>query len=434
MIRSSDKMEHRKIYRSIIKILIVPAVIIIFFQACSKEDINETLLVNNEIYKVMKSLYLWYEYLPDVDPGNFDDPYEFMEYLRYKQLDRWSLVMDKEEYNQYFEEGEMIGHGMLLGEDSTGRIRICFVYRSTQAFNEGVRRSWIVEAINDVAVTPDNFSELIGPKEAGINNKFSFINAEGEPVTLNLTKEILDITPVLHQEILNINNKLIGYIVFQDFIDAALPEIDDAFTEFRNSNIDELIIDLRYNGGGSLSVAEYIAGWIAGTTSSDKAFIKLLFNDKHPELDTIVNVPYKENGFDLDRIFFIGTNSTASASELLINGLEPLMDVSLIGDNTYGKPVGMLAMPFINYDYVILPVCFRFTNANDEGDFYDGLVPDSYADDDITKDFGDPEEECLEATLNYIETGTPSVFHLKTTGKTYILPGGSPLDQFLKAY
>ena len=427
-------MEHRKIYRSIIKILIVPAVIIIFFQACSKEDINETLLVNNEIYKVMKSLYLWYEYLPDVDPGNFDDPYEFMEYLRYKQLDRWSLVMDKEEYNQYFEEGEMIGHGMLLGEDSTGRIRICFVYRSTQAFNEGVRRSWIVEAINDVAVTPDNFSELIGPKEAGINNKFSFINAEGEPVTLNLTKEILDITPVLHQEILNINNKLIGYIVFQDFIDAALPEIDDAFTEFRNSNIDELIIDLRYNGGGSLSVAEYIAGWIAGTTSSDKAFIKLLFNDKHPELDTIVNVPYKENGFDLDRIFFIGTNSTASASELLINGLEPLMDVSLIGDNTYGKPVGMLAMPFINYDYVILPVCFRFTNANDEGDFYDGLVPDSYADDDITKDFGDPEEECLEATLNYIETGTPSVFHLKTTGKTYILPGGSPLDQFLKAY
>jgi carboxyl-terminal processing protease len=434
MIRKCDIMGNIKIYRSIIKILLVPAVMVIFFQACSKEDINETLLVNNEIYKVMKSLYLWYEYLPDADPGNFDDPYEFMEYLRYKPLDRWSLVMDKEEYNQYFEEGEMIGHGMLLGEDSTGRIRICFVYRSTQAFEEGVRRSWIVEAINDVAVTRDNFSELIGPKEAGIKNKFSFINTDGEPVTLNLTKEILDITPVLHQEILNVNNKLIGYMVFQDFIDAALPEIEDAFTEFRNSNIDELIIDLRYNGGGSLSVAEYIASWIAGTSSSDKAFIKLLYNNKHPELDTIVNVPYKENGFDLERIFFIGTNSTASASELLINGLDPLLDVSLIGDNTYGKPVGMLALPFINYDYVVLPVCFRFTNANDEGDFYDGLVPDSYADDDLTKDFGDPEEDCLEATLNYIETGTPSVFHLKTTGREYILLDRSPLSQFLKAY
>jgi carboxyl-terminal processing protease len=434
MIRRRDIMRSCKLHYRIIKFLLVPAVLIFFYQSCKKDDFNEIDLVNGEIYRVMKNLYLWYENLPDVDPGNFDDPYEFMDYLRYKPLDRWSIVMDKQEFNQYFEEGEMIGHGILLGEDSTGRIRICFVYRSTQAFDEGVKRSWIVDSINDVAVTIDNFSDLIGPKEAGITNKFAFVNDKGEPVTLNLTKEVLDITPVLHQEIISANDKLVGYMVFQDFIDAALPEIDDAFTEFRNGNIDELIIDLRYNGGGSLSVAEYLAGWIAGTTYSDKTFIKLLYNNKHPELDTVVNVPYNENGFDLNRIFFIASGSTASASELLINGLDPLMDVSLIGDNTYGKPVGMLALPFINYDYVVLPVCFRFTNANDEGDFYDGLVPDSYSDDDLTKDFGDPEEDCLEATLNYIETGIPSVTHLKTTGATRVLLGGSPLNQFLKAY
>ena len=382
----------------------------------------------------MQDLYLWYEYLPDADVSNFDNPYELMDYLRYKPLDQWSVVLSKEEYNLYFEEGEMIGHGLLLGPDSAGRIRICFVYTSTQAFEEGVRRSWIVEKINDVTVTQDNFSELIGPKEIGIRNKFAFINTGGEPVTLYLTKEVLDITPVLHHEIIDTNNKLIGYMVFQDFIEAAISEIDYAFTEFKNNNIDELIIDLRYNAGGSLSVAEYLAGWIAGNNNSDEVFIKLIYNNKHHELDTAINVPFNENGLNLERIFFIGTNLTASASELLINGLSPFMDVSLIGDNTYGKPVGMWAIPFINYDYVVLPVCFKYTNGNDEGDFYDGLVPDFYSEDDITKDFGDPGEDCLEETLSYIETGVPSAMRKKSTGRPYLLETDRPINKFLRAY
>jgi carboxyl-terminal processing protease len=434
MLRICDNIKIFKIYYRFIKSLLMPFAFIILIQACTKVDINDSYLVNREIYNLMQDLYLWYEYLPDVDVGSFDNPYELMDYLRHDPPDQWSVVLPKEEYNRYFEEGEMIGHGILLGEDSTGRIRICFVYRSTQAFEEGVRRSWIVDSINDVAVTRDNFSELIGPKEIGIRNKFTFINADGEPVTLYLVKELLDITPVLYYDIIHANNKLFGYMVFQDFIETAISEIDDAFTEFKNNSIDELIIDLRYNSGGSLSVAEYLAGWIAGSSNSDKAFIKLLYNNKHHELDTVVNVPFKENGLYLERIFFIGTNSTASASELLINGLSPFMGVSLIGDNTYGKPVGMLAIPFINYDYVVLPVCFRFTNANDEGDFYDGLVPDSYSDDDITRDFGDPEEDCLEETLNYMETGIPSALHLKSTGRTNLLEPVRPINKFLKAY
>ena len=138
--------------------------------------------------------------------------------------------MPKDEYLLYFEEGEMIGHGLLLGTDSSDRIRVSFVYTSAEAFEQGVRRSWIVDKINDVVVTRDNFSDLIGPAEIGIRNKFDFINNGGEAVSLYLIKETLDITPVLHYEIIARNDKLIGYIVFQDFIDAALSELDNVFT------------------------------------------------------------------------------------------------------------------------------------------------------------------------------------------------------------
>ena len=412
----------------------LPAVVLFFFNSCSKNDISEEFIVNNEIYKLMRDIYLWYEYVPDADAGSFETPYELMDYLKYKPLDKWSYVIPKDEYLQYFEEGEMIGHGLLLGTDSTDRIRICFVYTSTEAFNQGIRRGWIVNKINDVNITSDNLEEIIGPREIGIRNKFEFIDSEGKYITLYLIKEALDITPVLYHEIITSYNKLVGYIVFQDFIDAAISEIENVFTEFKNNNIDELIIDLRYNSGGSVSVAEFLAGWIAGNKYSGSAFVKFQHNNKYTDLDTVINLPYNEKGLDLGRIFFIGTNSTASASELLINGIEPYMEVILVGNNTHGKPVGMYAFPFTNYNYVILPVCFRFTNGNDEGDFYDGLVPDSYSQDDITRDFGDPQEDCFKETLNIMETGIPSVSRKKSTRGVYLLEAGRQINKFLRAY
>ncbi len=413
---------------------LLTVIIFLFFHSCSKDDISDEYIVNSEIYRLMRDIYLWYEYVPDVNIGSFETPYELMDYLRYKPLDKWSYVMPKDEYLQYFEQAEMIGHGLLLGADSSGIIRVLLVYTSTDAFEQGVRRGWIVNRINDVVITPDNFSELIGPREIGIRNKFEFINQEGSNLTLYLIKEILDITPVLYHEIISGSNKIIGYLVFQDFITAAISEIDYVFTEFKNNNIDELIIDLRYNSGGSVSVAEHLAGWIAGKQNSDGAFVKFLHNNKHTELDTIINIPYNENGLDLERIFFIGTNITASASELLINGLEPYMDVILVGNNTHGKPVGMYALPFTDYNYVVLPVCFKYTNGNNEGDFYNGLVPDSYLEDDATRDFGDPQEDCLEEILNIIETGPPSASRKKSTRDTYLLEPDRKINKFLKAY
>jgi carboxyl-terminal processing protease len=419
-----------KVYRFFVPLLVT----VLLIQSCRKDEENENLALNKEILEIMEEIYLWWEHVPRVDVSIYNSPQDLMYDLRYKPLDRWSVVWTKDEYDQYFKQGEMIGHGFLLGTDNSNRIRVAFVYASTKAYEAGVRRSWIINKLNDVYVNQNNINELLGRKEIGIRNKFEFINPLGETVTIYLTKESLDITAILHYEILNIENMNIGYMVFQDFIETALPDIDETFTTFKNNNIDELIIDLRYNGGGSISVAEYIASWIAGNSMAGEAFIKLLHNAKYVRFDTVINITYNENSLDLDRIFFIGTSATASASELLINGFKPLAGVFLTGDNTYGKPVGMYTFMYSDYNYTVLPVCFRFTNSNDEGDFYDGLIPDSYAEDDLTKDFGDPEEGCLEECLNLIITGIPSSPVQKSTGKEYLIEMESPINAFLRAY
>jgi C-terminal processing protease CtpA/Prc len=255
-------------------------------------------------------------------------------------------------------------------------------------------------------------------------------------VELTLTKSIIAITPVVHQQIIDHGNSRIGYMVFQDFIDTAKVELDEVFNNFISEGVNEVIVDLRYNGGGSIDVAEYFAGWLIGKNHGNQAFVNLRHNGNLQKMDTTMNVPANANGLTLNRIFFIGTRNTASASELLINGVKPYSHSDiLVGDTTHGKPVGMYALQFINYDYVILPVTFKYTNANDEGDFYGGIAPDLRARDDLTRDFGDPQEESLKAILDYIDTGAVQEKSMrKDLEKIRTLGPDKGVRQYLKAY
>jgi len=354
--------------------------------------------------------------------------------LRYLPYDRWSSVISKTEYEQYFEEGKMIGHGFLLSWDGAN-IRVAFVYRSTQAYASGVRRSWIIKKVNGTAVTSANAFDLLGPLEAGVQNTIEFLNKEGQTVTLTLTKEEINITPVLDYQVVSHGDKKIGYLVFQDFIDAANPELDAAFSSFVNAGIDEMVLDMRYNGGGSVDVAEYLASWLIGKDFGGQPLVNFRHNDKYASWDTTINLTSKPGGLSLNRLFFIGTSSTASASELIINGASPYLTTVLAGEATHGKPVGMYAFPFTRFEYVVLPICFKGTNADEEGDFFDGLVPELNASDDLSKDFGDPEEDCLAAILSYIDgEATP----LKRAGAAYyeskLIERDAPIGEFLKAY
>jgi hypothetical protein len=386
---------------------------------------------------MMKEVYLWNDYLPrNVDPADYTTPADFMEALRYDMYDKWSTAMTEEEFNSYFEEGQMVGHGFMVGLDADENFRIVFVYRFTEAAEKGVKRGWIMSEVNGTIVTTANFGTIMGETSVGVTNNIAFINENGQTVNLSLTKEEINLTPVLHYEVLEQGPSKIGYLVFQDFIETANTEIDEVFNAFSTAGIDELIIDMRYNGGGEVTVAEHLAGWIIGKDFSGQPFIYYEHNgvlSKEPySMDTMYTVPAKNNGLSLGRIFFIGTEYTASASELIINGVAPFVTSILAGSPTHGKPVGMYAIPV--EEYVTLPVCFRYSNKNHESNFYNGLQPMLPANDDITRDFGDPDEASLKVVLNYIETGIiPGKSTKSTSFRSQYFTPKSPIGQFLRA-
>ncbi len=402
--------------------------------SCKSDGESDVVIVNRNIKSLMEDNYLWYDHLPDLNPEDFNDPDAFIKALRYPEYDRWSFVITKDEYLQYFVYGEMIGYGFIPSNDAENNIRIALVYPSTDTYAQGVRRGWIIRKINNVTATPDNFNQLIGPTEQGITNEIEFTDNNGNTVTLSLSKEVITLDPVVHSEVIDYNGKKIGYLVFQDFIATANAELDDAFDLFRQEQVNDLIIDLRYNGGGSLDVALYLAGWLRGNADADQDLINFRFNDKHTDMNESAAIPYNENSLDLSRVVFIGTVYTASASELIINSMEPYMDAVLVGTPTDGKPVGMQVYVFRDYNYAVFPVTFAYTNANDEGDFYNGLQPDVLVNDDVTKDFGDESEGMLNAALNYISPGIVAKSTSKSTASPKLVASSESISRLYRAY
>jgi C-terminal processing protease CtpA/Prc len=418
----------------ICRFIVFTAAAVLLLNACKIEKDNTDRLVNKEIYDLMKEYYLWYDYLPTgVDFGDYSDPQQFMEAIRYEEYDKWSYVQTLEEYFQ-FSEGKMYGHGFSFGLDESDNIRIVYVFRNTQIANSGVQRGWIISKVNGTSVNDENIRSLLGESKAGITNNFVFLDENGAPVNLALTKEEIQITPVLHYEVINQGDTKIGYLVFEEFIRPAYPEFEEAFSYFNTQGIDELIVDLRYNGGGFVNVADTLAGWLIGKDHSNQLFTETRYNRKYSQFNETSKVPAISNGVSLSRIFFIGTKYTASASELVINGVSPYVDVIIAGDTTHGKPVGMDGMRVGNY--IAWPVTFSYYNANNQGDFYDGLLPELPAEDDITRNFGDPEESSLKVILDYIGGEvTPMKAERKRGSRLsrLILPD-KPLSPYSKAF
>jgi C-terminal processing protease CtpA/Prc len=180
--------------------------------------------------------------------------------------------------------------------------------------------------------------------------------------------------------------------------------LNDAFAALKTAGANELVLDVRYNGGGLVDVAAHLASLIGGTRTNGQAMLNYVHNDKiGPIRDKTTRFTLLENALNLERLFVIATHGTASASELVPNSLRPFMPVIFIGDTTYGKPVGQYGLRFC--DKILWPVAFSIKNANFEGDYFDGIAPDCQAADDATHQLGDPEEASFAEALTYIRTG-----------------------------
>ncbi|MFN8210726.1 MAG: S41 family peptidase [Bacteroidales bacterium] len=394
-------------------LLIIPLILV----SCKKKDVTPAYttdeMARDDLYNIMYQYYLWYDSMPTVNKTDYKDPYALLDAMMYTKRDRWSFI---ETYSEFIARytGSFVGHGIRMGLDNTDKVRIVQIYSHSDLYKKGVRRGWIVKTLNGTALAPiflsndgTAYSNLIGPSTAGITNTFVFQTPAGKDSTITSTKSSFTLNTVLAADTLPLSGGTAGYIAFDQFIPVAFNEIDSAFTIFKAHNIKNLVVDLRYNGGGDMDILTTLASYIVGSSKFGSNFLSVNFNDKNTAENDYYKFKSVTHPVSVDKIIFITSRYTASASEDLINGLKPYFPGKIItvGDTTTGKPVGMVGMAYSTY-YMFWPIMFRVLNSSGQGDFYDGLFPGKYVADDITHDYGDPQEACLKEAIYYLENGS----------------------------
>ena len=321
----------------------------------------------------------------------------------------------------------------------TDDLRIKYVYPGSPADLKGVKRGYKIVAMNnrtDLDYTNDNVQFVIDAYSASENITMKLQKPDGSTIDVSISTTSYTVNPVLASKVIDAGGgKKVGYIAFNTFTspDNAKPKLDAAFTTFAAQGVTDLVVDLRYNGGGYVATAEYLSDLIVPSSATGSLMYTTFYNedlqkDNHPLLSKIYDIEpgeflptnplnftnfSKAGTLNINRVFFIVTGSTASASELTINNLIPKMNVQLIGSTTYGKPVGFFAIDINKYQLYVPQ--FETKNAAGNGDYYAGMEPGSskymgaVREDDVTKEFGDPTEGLLLNALNYIKTGTYAV-------------------------
>lgn len=271
-----------------------------------------------------------------------------------------------------------------------------FVNNSSPAKDAGVQRGMIFSSVNgNPLTTSSNLTAIFEQSSFTIN----LADFDGTNFTLNgnsitLTQVELTINPVHITRTFDVGGESVGYLHYTGFTNEFDPQLNAAFGQFKSAGITDLILDLRYNGGGSIETANDLCSMITGQFNGD-LFITQVYNEDR-NADFQVNRNFNSqignsssiNSLGLNRVFVLTSSSTASASELILSGLDPYIDVIQIGVNTSGKFEGSFLLydaPAPNFSrsqvnpnhrYVMLPLVLRSVNANGLTDYFDGFTPD----------------------------------------------------------
>lgn len=422
MIQSNDNFTMLKA-KSILYIAILTASI--FISSCDKnidEAPQDPNLVKNAIFETMQEWYYWNDQLPSVVYiDSYGSNEELLYNLMYLQYDRWSYLTTKEEFEKAFT-GQNAGHGFGFGLNAENEIFISFVYQESPAGQDGWQRGWQLLEINDKPIsayeTDGGYNFDLGESTPGISNTFTFKLPDGSTTTRTSVKDNYQANSVLHKEIIEQGGKKIGYWVYNSFKATAnisptkSVEVEETLQYFEEGNIDELIVDLRYNGGGSVDVAEQIMNALVPAAADGKLMYTNDFNPDKASLNDSYNFE-RTNNLSLDKLVVISSRGSASSSELLINCLKPYMEVTLVGEQTYGKPVGSFPLSSFNSvldqnNVELVPITFAIANAAGEAAYYDGFPADILAADDPAINWGNLEDERLSAAISYLLYGNLS--------------------------
>ena len=379
-------------------------------------------------FDVLDEWYLFPSLLATgVNPDNYNTLQGYIDALvapaRAEGKDRFfSYVTSIEEENAFFNSGASAGFGFRLAYDLTNRrVFVAETFDNTPALGANIERGTELLAIGTSSTNLQTVNTLLanggaqavinalGPPDPGVTRILRIIDASGVEREVSVTKADYELDPVPRYgaQIINDGGKQVGYVRLTNFIDPAIDDLRDAFADFRANGVTELVIDLRYNGGGGINVNEFFGDLMARNLDGE-VFETIAYRDSKSQLNETYRFNARSQSIAPTRIAFITTSGTASASEALINGMQPYIqdDLAIVGENTFGKPVGQSAFDRAECDDRLRIVTIKLENANGNGEYFDGLaatVPNSCrANDDLTADFGDPNEDMLATALDFL--------------------------------
>lgn len=435
---------------------------------CSNDDDDNsntgTVELNSEVNDfIWKGMNYWYYYQNQVENladtkdddqdsyytylNNYSSSEELFNSLVYTREDDFSWYIDDvEEQDNAFRGisesyGINLGYAVYIDDTETDIVvYVGYVSKNSPASEAGIERGDLIYKVDGTTLNGDNIG-LINKlfTESSISLGFAEVTNEGvvyDENDITLSPVILNENPVYYHDIIEKNGVKIGYLVYNSFVHTYHQELNDVFAEFKSQNINELVLDLRYNGGGSVLTSAFLASMIDGKVKNGDVFANLVYNEKRDESEGAV-YPFFDQGFlydkstgeyttdftinrlsSLNRLYVITTNYTASASEMIINGLRPYMDVVVVGGTTVGKNEGSITVYDSEGDYTnsenrnpnhnvgMQPIVFHIFNSANESNYDDGFTPDLAIDEGsyaaTIKPFGDQEEVLLKTAVDDI--------------------------------
>lgn len=356
----------------------------------------------------LNTFYYWYQFIPSsVNPASFSSPEAYLDAVRYRPVDVFSYIQSAAASDALFNDGQLVKYGFSQIVGPT-EITVLQVWPDSPAQDAGLQRGDRIVQVNGTSVASHvangTLSAAFGPDVVGQTATIVFDKPSGERRTVQMVKRVVNYPTVSVSRLFEVDGRKVGYIVFNTFVQPSTAALNEAFAAFKAAGATELILDMRYNGGGLVDVAVHLGGLVGGTLTSGQPMLNYVHNDKIGALyNKTTRFTNPTDALNLQRLVVIATRSTASASELVINALRPFIPVTIVGDNTYGKPIGSYGFRFC--DKVLWPISFSIKNANNEGDYFDGLPVDCVAADDASHQLGDPAESSFAEALRVIRTG-----------------------------
>jgi C-terminal processing protease CtpA/Prc len=418
-----------------------------------------------DILTVAQQYYLWNTELPaKVNPAAYATPGDLVNALaaqpRAEGKDRYfSYLTTRQEQGAFFDAGQAMGYGFGFGAQGN-RLFILQVFPESGAAQAGFQRGDEILAVSATAAGLDDpaaqaatvvangtLGAILNSATAGTTRHFRLRKAlGGAQADLTATTSAYGLDPVpgaASPIVLTSGAHKVGYLPLRTFIEPASDLLRAAMGQFAKAGVTDLIVDLRYNGGGRLDVASVLLDLIATGHKAGDVMYRSLGNGTDSSNDYTVTFTAEANALAPQKVAFIVTGASASASELVVNALQPYLggNLALVGDRTYGKPVGQAPYASADCDWVLMMISFQLVNASGSGGYFTGLPDAAFkgatvaAADDLAHAPGDPAETCTAAALQWIVSGAaPSPIPVRPAGLIslgVLHPGPSMLQRNL---